>query len=85
MNPKPSVNRMDILSRKSYPREELFRLVKQEGKLILDLEGSLPGRGVYVCKDAETLEKVFQKGLLRKYANKEDLIVLESELKKYAH
>lgn len=85
MNPKPSVNRMDILSRKSFPREELFRLVKQDGKFLLDLNDTLPGRGIYIHRDEETLAKVFQKGLLRKYASKEDLAVLESELKNYAH
>lgn len=85
MNPKPSIQRMDILSRTSYPKEELYRFVKQDGKFLLDKDYKLPGRGVYVHKDEETLHKVFQKGMLRKYASKEELEVLESELIKDAH
>ncbi len=71
--------RMDLLSRKQFPREELFRLVLQEGKLLLDLSYSLKGRAVYVKKDVETIEVIFKKGLLRRYS-KEDLTTLKQEM-----
>lgn len=65
MNKKPVVNRMDILSRKKYPKDELIRLVKQDDKLVLN--GDLKGRGIYIHKDRETILKVFNKGLLKRY------------------
>lgn len=71
---------MDLLTRKIYPKAELFRLVKQDGKLCYDKKGDLPGRGIYLHKDRETLEKVFKKGLLKRYCPKEDLSLLEREL-----
>lgn len=79
MNSPYVIVRMDLLSRKQFPREELFRLVLQEGKLLLDLSYSLKGRAVYVKKDVETIEVIFKKGLLRRYS-KEDLTTLKQEM-----
>lgn len=40
------------------PKKELVRVVKSpEGEISLDLTGKKPGRGAYVCHDAECLEK----------------------------
>lgn len=39
-------------------KKELVRVVKSpEGEISLDLTGKKPGRGAYVCKDAECLKK----------------------------
>ena len=43
-------DRTDIVSRKRFPRETLLRLVIEDGKLILDKEKTLKGRGVYLKK-----------------------------------
>lgn len=40
------------------PKKELIRVVKSpEGKISLDRTGRSPGRGAYVCPDAECLKK----------------------------
>ncbi len=40
------------------PKKELVRVVRSpEGEVSLDLVGKKPGRGAYVCRDAECLAK----------------------------
>ena len=43
------------------PKKELIRVVKnKEGEISLDLVGKKPGRGAYVCKSTDCLEKAFK-------------------------
>ena len=43
------------------PKKELIRVVKnQEGEVSIDLIGKKPGRGAYICKNTECLEKAFK-------------------------
>lgn len=43
------------------PKKELVRVVRnKEGEVSIDLTGKKPGRGAYVCKDIECLEKAFK-------------------------
>lgn len=43
------------------PKKELIRVVKnQEGEVSVDLTGKKAGRGAYVCKSLECLEKAFK-------------------------
>lgn len=58
--------RMDILSRKSYPKDRLFRFVVVGETPVLDEKGDMPGRGIYLLKDEETLDKAEAKLLLEK-------------------
>ena len=40
------------------PKKELVRVVKsQDGEIALDLTGKKAGRGAYVCRDIECLQK----------------------------
>lgn len=40
------------------PKKELVRVVKnKDGQVSLDLTGKAPGRGAYICKDAECFSK----------------------------
>lgn len=40
------------------PKRELVRVVKsQDGEIALDLTGKKAGRGAYVCRDIECLQK----------------------------
>ena len=42
------------------PKKELIRVVKsQEGEVSVDLTGKKAGRGAYICKSIECLEKAF--------------------------
>ncbi|WP_195263604.1 MULTISPECIES: YlxR family protein [unclassified Clostridium] len=43
------------------PKKELIRVVKTpEGDVSVDLTGKKSGRGAYICKDKECLEKAFK-------------------------
>ena len=50
--------RMCTGCREMKPKKELVRVVKtSEGEVKLDLTGKLNGRGAYICKDKECLNK----------------------------
>ncbi|GKX66308.1 RNase P modulator RnpM [Inconstantimicrobium mannanitabidum] len=43
------------------PKKELIRIVKSpEGEVSVDLTGKKSGRGAYICKNKECLEKAFK-------------------------
>ena len=43
------------------PKKELIRVVKSpEGEVSVDLTGKKSGRGAYICKNKESLEKAFK-------------------------
>ena len=50
--------RMCTACREMKPKNELVRIVKtKDGDILLDTTGKLAGRGAYVCKDVECLNK----------------------------
>lgn len=50
--------RMCVGCREMKPKLELMRVVKpQDGDCAIDRTGKAPGRGAYVCEDAECLKK----------------------------
>lgn len=49
------------------PKKELIRIVKSpEGEVSVDLTGKKSGRGAYICRDLECLEKAFKAKRLNK-------------------
>lgn len=43
------------------PKRELIRIVRnKEGEIFVDLNGKANGRGAYICKNSECLEKVMK-------------------------
>ena len=49
------------------PKKELIRVVKtNEEEVLVDLTGKKSGRGAYVCKSIERLEKAFKAKRLNK-------------------
>lgn len=43
------------------PKKELIRIVRsKEGELSVDLTGKKNGRGAYICRNLECLEKAFK-------------------------
>ena len=47
--------------REMRPKRELVRVVKSpEGEISLDFKGKAPGRGAYVCPNAECLKKAIR-------------------------
>lgn len=77
------VYRMDVLSRERYPRERLLRLVKVGEDVILDLDGKLPGRGIYVLKDVEHIRMTFQKKRLSRFVSAKRQESLMEEMIQY--
>ena len=44
--------------REMKPKRELIRVVKSpEGEIVLDTKGKAPGRGAYICPDADCMKK----------------------------
>lgn len=40
----------------SKEKKDLYRIAYHDGKLVLDLEGSADGRGLYICKNDECIK-----------------------------
>ncbi len=72
--------RIDILSRKSYPKKELFRLVFLDHQLLLETDCPLKGRGVYLKKDKENIALARKKKLLERRFRLQDCDAIYSEM-----
>ena len=56
--PKKIPMRQCVGCREMKPKKELIRVVRSpDGAVSLDFKGKLPGRGAYVCPDAECLKR----------------------------
>jgi predicted RNA-binding protein YlxR (DUF448 family) len=45
----------------SFPKASLIRLVADDGQPSLDLTGRMNGRGAYLCRNVQCLEKAMKK------------------------
>ena len=61
MNKKPPIFRTCILTRKTFLKEEMFRLVKKDGTIYFDKHQNMNGRGYYISKDKEHIKKAQDK------------------------
>lgn len=51
----------------SFPKQELFRIVRTpEGEVLVDLKGKVNGRGAYISKTKKAIEIAKKKKLLEK-------------------
>ncbi len=58
MKPRKIPMRMCVGCREMKPKRELLRVVKSPaGDVALDRTGKAPGRGAYVCPDAQCLQR----------------------------
>lgn len=58
MKDKKSPQRMCIACREMHDKHELIRVVRSpEGEISLDFTGKKSGRGAYVCKNRECIQK----------------------------
>lgn len=49
------------------PKKDLIRVVKnKEDEISIDLKGKKPGRGAYICKDINCLEKAIKQKRLER-------------------
>lgn len=59
--------RMCLGCKEMKPKKELIRVVRNnEGEINIDLIGKKPGRGAYICKNADCLEKAIKAKRLEK-------------------
>lgn len=67
MKVKKVPTRKCLILNESFPKEELFRVVRTpEGKVILDMTYKANGRGAYIKKDEEIINKAKSKKVLDK-------------------
>lgn len=61
MKVKKIPQRMCLGCQEMKPKKELIRVAKNaEGLIKVDLTGKAPGRGAYICKSTECLEKAIK-------------------------
>lgn len=54
-----------VVSRQSYPKNELIRIVKnKDNELFIDLSGKANGRGAYIKKDSDIVLKAKKTNIL---------------------
>jgi uncharacterized protein len=58
---KPAGIRRCIVTNEKLPKSQLWRLVKVNGKFVLDEKQVLPGRGVYVKNAPDLLQLALKK------------------------
>ncbi len=64
--------RMDLLTRERASRDQFFRLVLVDGRFELDLSKERKGRGYYVLRKKEVLEKMRKKNPLLRFSKSTD-------------
>ena len=63
MNEKKIPMRICIGCNEPKSKKELYRVVKlPDNTLVVDKTGKMNGRGAYICKNAECLDKAFHNG-----------------------
>lgn len=56
-----------VITKELLPKKDLLRIVKnKENEVAIDLTGKLNGRGAYIKKDMEVLEKAIKTKILEK-------------------
>ena len=56
-----------VVTREKLPKQELLRIVKTtDGKILGDVSGKINGRGAYIKKDIEVLDKGIKSKILEK-------------------
>ena len=59
--------RMCVGCREMHEKRELIRIVKSaEGMVSIDMRGKAPGRGAYICKKSDCLERAMKSRALER-------------------
>lgn len=68
MQTKKQVLRTCVVSRETCEKKDLFRVVRdKEGKVSVDLKGKANGRGAYLKKDKDVIEKARKTKILERH------------------
>lgn len=76
-----------VVCREKFIKRDLLRIVRTaDGKIQLDPTGKLPGRGAYICRNPECLEKFLKRPSLERVFKqqipKEDIETIRAEVRK---
>jgi len=64
---KKAPMRLCVVCRQSKEKKDLIRIVKAEdGKLLVDETGRMPGRGAYLCAEDDCIDKAYHTKVLMK-------------------
>ena len=56
-----------VVTREKLSKQELLRIVRTtEGNIVLDISGKINGRGAYIKKDIEVLDKAIKSKILER-------------------
>ena len=82
MNPKKIPMRSCVVSREKLPKKDLVRVVRTpEGSVVIDLKGKLNGRGAYLKKELEVINKAQKTKVLNRHLEVEVPETVYEELK----
>ncbi len=72
-----------VVTKEKLPKKELLRIVKTpSGEVVADESGKLNGRGAYIKKDIEVLEKAKKSKILDKILETEISLEVYNEISK---
>ncbi len=77
---KHQAERMCVSCREMEPKQDLFRIVVQDGEAIYDETGKLSGRGAYVSKKEECIKVAFSNKKINRSLKMNPANSLEAEL-----
>ena len=66
MNKKAPIYRTCVVTRKLLLKSDLYRVVKSNGVIQIDISQKMPGRGAYISKDLKAITLAHDKHLLSK-------------------
>ena len=68
MKPKKIPMRTCVVTHEKYPKKELIRVVRTpEGNVVVDVTGKQNGRGAYLKKDKNVIEKAKNSKILERH------------------
>lgn len=75
-----------VVCREKFIKRDLLRIVRgTDGKIRLDPTGKLPGRGAYICRNPQCLEKFLKRPSLERVFKqqipKEDIETIRAEVR----
>lgn len=70
-----------IVCRRSDTKMSLVRLVKgQDGRIAVDPSGRLPGRGAYICRNLDCIDKIISSKIVERALKTSDSDIDKKEL-----
>ena len=70
--------RMCISCREKKDKKELIRIVcNKNGEISVDINGKLEGRGAYICKETNSLERALKTKINKDFYNKLRGVIIE--------